>query len=201
MLQQHGWREGEPLGPDVIRRRFAADLTPETEMINIKARGKARQYPKTTKLYAHELKSEIDDEVVEVRQVDVIDLTLSDSESSEGDFGNESEGMINDISIEPPSSIASHTTESHGRKALVTPIATVLKSDRLGIGLKVKTEGPYKASQKRITHNAAAISAHIKAAESLRKRQKEYGRGRRSFGRERKLEEAGRKKLLAYLNN
>jgi len=86
------------------------------------------------------------------------------------------------------------------RKALVTPIATVLKSDRLGIGLKAKTVGPYRASQKHITHNAAAMLAHTKAAEELRKQKKTNGRGHRAFARQRKVEEANRKGLLAYMN-
>lgn len=199
MLQQRGWNEGEPLGPDVVRRRPVADLMPGADLISVKGKGKARESPRTVKVYAHERKCGID-EVVEVRQVDAIDLTLSDSERSLDDSDNESDEAANEISIEPPTAITFHSTESHGRKALVTPIATVLKSDRLGIGLKAKTEGPYKASRKRITHNTAALSAHTKAAESLRKRQKEVGRGRRSFAREKKIEEASRKRLLAYLN-
>ncbi|KAJ6605670.1 hypothetical protein B0H10DRAFT_2076504 [Mycena sp. CBHHK59/15] len=61
---------------------------------------------------------------------------------------------------------------AHGlRKALVTPIATA------------KTEGPYKASQKRITHNAAGSN-------------RTWTPG---FARQRKAEEANRQMLLAYM--
>jgi len=87
----------------------------------------------------------------------------------------------------------------YARKALLTPIATVLKSDRLGIGLKAKTVGPYKASQKRVTHNAAALAAHVKAAEESRKRKQVFGRGHKGFERQRRRDEDKRKALLAEL--
>jgi len=82
---------------------------------------------------------------------------------------------------------------------LLTPIATVLKSDRLGIGLKAKTLGLYKTSQKRVTHNAAALAAHVKAAEETRRRMKEHGRGRRGYEKQRRMEEERRKAMLAFL--
>jgi len=91
--------------------------------------------------------------------------------------------------------------QSYGRKALLTPIATVLKSDRLGIGLKAKTVGPYKASRKRITHNAEALAAHIKAAEELKKKKGEFGRGRRGFERQHRKDSMKRQMMLAYLNS
>lgn len=90
---------------------------------------------------------------------------------------------------------------AYGRKALLTPLATVLKSDRLGIGLKAKTVGPYKASRKRITHNAAALAAHIRALGELQKKKKEHGRGRRGFEREYRREAMKRQMMLADFNS
>ncbi|KAJ7644215.1 hypothetical protein FB45DRAFT_897246 [Roridomyces roridus] len=119
------------------------------------------------------LKKEVTDEV--------IDLTVSDSEDED-------------------EAIATSPDMEADRKALVTPLATVLKSDRLGIGLKAKTTGPYRASQKRITHNAAAMLAHTKAAEESRKQKHTNGRGHRAFARQRKAEEATRRRQLAYMN-
>ena len=43
----------------------------------------------------------------------------------------------------------------------------IWKSDRLGIGFKTKTECPYRSSVKRMTHNAAALVAHLNAAEDM----------------------------------
>jgi len=103
--------------------------------------------------------------------------------------------LMTSLSNHPPTDVS-----AHGGKALLTPIATVLKSDRLGIGLKAKTAGPYKASQKRVTHNAEAMAAHVRAAEEARKRKEKFGRGRRGFKRQRNMEETKRKAMLAYLN-
>jgi hypothetical protein len=91
-------------------------------------------------------------------------------------------------------------TDPHSQKSLLTPIPTILKSDRLGIGLKAKTEGPYKQSKKRVTHNQAALASHIRAAEEMRRKRAEVGRGRRGFAKVRRREEKERKQMLAYLN-
>jgi len=64
----------------------------------------------------------------------------------------------------------------------------MLKSDRLGIGLKAKTEGPYRTSVKRVTPDAAALAAHVKAAEDMRHTQRELGKGRRAFARAVRIE-------------
>jgi hypothetical protein len=145
------------------------------------------------------MKVKQDEPVVNVAQdieenIDVIDLTLSDSDLDD-DNSNRSLGAADDSAL--PSSISPST---YSGTALLTPIPTVLKSDRLGIGLKAKTHGPYKASQKRVTHNAAAMAAHIRATEKLRKRKLEVGRGQRGFEKIRKKEETNRRRMLAYLN-
>ena len=88
----------------------------------------------------------------------------------------------------------------HDGRALITPLPTVLKSDRLGIGLKAKTIGPYRESVKKVTHSQAALMAHIKANEELKRMKKIHGKGRRGYERMRKREEEKRKSVLSYLN-
>ncbi|KIM89105.1 hypothetical protein PILCRDRAFT_813009 [Piloderma croceum F 1598] len=186
MLQQRGWNEGEGLGPRVRRRRrIEADFLDAEEPFEMKSRLEARRL--AVKKEEREVKWEED--VQEIRNIDVIDLTLSDSE----DDVHESDA---DTPGDPPDPL----DPSHSPRALLTPIATVLKSDRLGIGLKAKTVGPYKASQKRVTHNAATLTAHIKAAEDLRRKKATIGRGRRGFAKMAQKEQERRQKMLAYLN-
>ncbi|KAJ7147035.1 hypothetical protein C8R43DRAFT_1011546 [Mycena crocata] len=170
MLQHSGWSEGEALGPDISRR--PAD-------------------PSSRDMIASSMRPLVKEEVPDSPRgatPEVIDLTLSDSDSGESD-------------VECAGDASASLYHAEGsRKALITPIATVLKSDRLGIGLKAKTVGPYKASQRRITHNAAAMQAHVKAAEELRKQKRQTGRGHRGFAKQRKVDEAKRRELLAYMN-
>ncbi|PPQ65874.1 hypothetical protein CVT26_000808 [Gymnopilus dilepis] len=222
MLQRSGWNEGEPLGPDVIRRKPVEDLLPDEDILSLENRdrkGKPREViPSSLKFSSRrevvEVKVEDSEDVSELRSVDVIDLTLSDSELDDAEeFKSNVDVHDGDAKLEegeyqnPPDSVPpsppGHTslddTSAYGRKALLTPIATVLKSDRLGIGLKAKTVGPYKASQKRVTHNAAALAAHVKAAEESRIRRQVYGRGRRGFERQHRREEEKRKAMMSYL--
>ncbi|KAF8964380.1 hypothetical protein BDZ97DRAFT_1816235 [Flammula alnicola] len=215
MLQRSGWNEGEPLGPDVIRRKPVEDILQDGDMISsestkLKGKGKSRQ---STVKETVEVKVEDFDDVSELRSVDMIDLTLSDSDLDESE---ELEPGIEDGKVDREQGATQQgidgapTAEDHmtpleaspyARKALLTPIATVLKSDRLGIGLKAKTVGPYKASQKRVTHSAAALAAHVKAAEESRKRKQQFGRGHRGFEKQRRREEENRKALLAQLKS
>lgn len=187
MLEQSGWSEGEALGAGVARRQQASHIQPKS------SKGKApermeRQVFKTEEI---EFRLDGDGEVCEVRHVEVVDLTLSDSEEEL------EEPPFQDVLEEHPQ--LDHAP-SHNPTALLTPIATVLKSDRLGIGLKAKTVGPYKESKKRVTHNAAALAAHIKANEEMKKMKKLYGRGSRGFARIAKAQAESRKRLLASLN-
>ena len=190
MLQRSGWNEGEALGPDVIRR---SSDSPQLDR-------KGKRYVKRE---VWEVESEQYHDVSELREVAVIDLTLSDSDSDTIDDSgsNVGKGVFEEhyMSENPPSTFSS--SSAHGGTALLTPLATVLKSDRLGVGLKAKTVGPYKASKKRVTHNAAAMAAHIRSAEASRKKKKEYGSGRKGYEKLRMHEEAERKRLLAYINS
>ncbi|PBK97768.1 hypothetical protein ARMGADRAFT_651578 [Armillaria gallica] len=201
MLEKRGWNEGEALGADVVRRR-----RPE-HAIQPSRKATQRHAESVAKEEVMEVEIEHGDgEVKEVRNVQVVDLTLDSDEDSDTDSDSTTAGSL--VKEEPgdeeiqsskvsPSSAPPSTSE---RKALLTPIPTILKSDRLGIGLKAKTVGPYKTSQKRVTHSAAALAAHTRAGEALRERQKLFGRGHRGFARERKKEETSRKDLLAYMN-
>ncbi|KAG6837185.1 hypothetical protein H0H93_013412 [Arthromyces matolae] len=177
MLQRSGWNEGEALGPNVPRRRISS-------VIDLQEDSPPRVKRETieTQVPGHH-------DVVEIRSVDIIDLTSDD-----------------DDSLPPPTSVEeivnpTEPSDGHGGTALLTPIATVLKSDRLGIGLKAKTIGPYKASQKRVTHNAAAMAAHINASAEVRRKKKMFGRGSKGFKVEHQKVEAHRKHLLAYMND
>ncbi len=189
MLQRGGWSEGEALGASAPRRTLtekAREKRPARTILDdreLSIRTEEREVAVGT-----------DDDIREVRKVDVVDLTLSDSEEDEG-----VDDVEMDISADGGQREPSSTVSSHNPKALLTPIATVLKSDRLGIGLKAKTEGPYKASKKRVTHNQAALAAHTKENEEMRKRKALFGRGARSFARIAKAEAESRQRLLASL--
>ena len=200
MLQKSGWSEGEPLGPYFARRQD--DVRPEQRPVagpsDLRKR-KAAPDTRTT-----EIEVEGYDDIVEIRKEQVIDLTISDDEDiSDEDImelDDETRETSNLSSVDSGPTSTRPQEEGHGGKALLTPLPTVLKSDRLGIGLKAKTTGPYKASRKRVTHNAAALAAHVKADEERKLFKQKVGRGSRGFARAEKRESEKRKSLLAYLN-
>ena len=211
MLQKNGWSEGEPLGPYFTRRQDAI----QTEQQPVAGpsdlgRKKAAQETRIT-----EVAVEGYDDIVEIKKGQVIDLTVSDDgeyvSSGDEEISDEDVMELDDEIPESFSLLSENSNpasarpsppqgEGHGGKALLTPLSTVLKSDRLGIGLKAKTVGPYKASQKRVTHNAAALAAHAKASEERRLFKQKIGRGSRGFARAEKSESEKRRSLLAYLN-
>ena len=208
MLQKSGWSEGEPLGPYFTRKRGVAQTEQQPVAGPSNLGKKAAQKIRTT-----EIAIEGYDDIVEIKKEQVIDLTVSDdgeyvSSSDEEISGEDAMGLDDEISHNLPSENSNPASarpspprgEGHGGKALLTPLPTVLKSDRLGIGLKAKTVGPYKASQKRVTHNAAALAAHVKANEERKLFKQKVGRGSRGFARAEKSESERRKNLLAYLN-
>ena len=199
MLQRSGWNEGEPLGPNVPRRMPVKHISSDDGIIPTKFKDKGKGRLKIISSAFHQqTKMENLGETNELRNTDVIDLTLSDSNSDDSSMKAE-DGKLEDQDGFADVDINIPTT--HGGIALLTPIATVLKSDRLGIGLKAKTTGPYKASKKRVTHNAAALAAHIRASEENRRRMKEHGRGRRGHKKQRRMEEEKRKAMLAFLKS
>jgi hypothetical protein len=194
MLEQRGWNEGEGLGPRVRRRTRI-----EGNFINVEESSEKKSQLGARRLAVkkEEREAKWEEDVQEIRNVDVIDLTHSDSEDDVHESGDDEDALKD----QPEPLDASFSLPSpHSPRALLTPIATVLKSDRLGIGLKAKAVGPYKASQKRVIHSAAAMAAHIKAAEELRRKKVGVGRGRRGFAKMAKKEQDRRQKMLAYLN-
>ena len=173
MLQRSGWNEGEGLGAHVTR-----SVAPARDVDHL-ASSSVR----------------VEKDVIDIQTREVIDLTLSDSEASENAFGG-SEVIPESVQTQ----VAGEASGSHMQRSLLTPLPTILKADRLGIGLKAKTEGPYGQSRKRVTHNAAALAAHIRSAEEMRRKKAEVGKGRRGFAKVHKREEDMRKSMLAYLN-
>lgn len=193
MLQQKGWSEGEGLGASVPRR--FVQQTAQQRSVPASRKGKMPMDRVYVKMESQEVRLDAEGDISEVRKVEVMDLTLSDSED-EG--AEEEEG--DDVELPPSSTSAPSRSTSPHSTPLLTPIPTILKSDRLGIGLKAKTFGPHKASKKRVTHNQAALAAHIRASEETRRLKAKVGRGSRSFARLAKADSEQRRQLLASLN-
>lgn len=184
ILERSGWSEGEALGRDVVR----------------KAKDKAREESTTT----INTPIDSDSDIWQVKHVPTIDLTLSDSEEADVDLtipsDDDNSPHAHKALFTSIATFSDDDNSAHARKALLTPIATVLKSDRLGIGLKAKSAGPYKESVKRVTHSAAALAAHMKASQDLHRWKKHHGRGRRGFAKRQKEEEDRRRAMVAYMN-
>ena len=217
MLQKSGWSEGEALGPDIVRRKRTID-----EMGSDLFGTSARRVRGIDKDKGKRPETPLDANQVRPAK-EVVDLTWSDSDSDgEHELRDRSFVAAGDpdsaesLGVTAPvvksefvdrECTASLSVEgdddetAYARKALLTPLAAVLKSDRLGIGLKAKTVGPYRESRKRVTHNAAALAAHIRGAEELRKKKKTLGRGRKGFEREYKKAATKREMMLAYMNS
>lgn len=195
MLERSGWSEGEALGPHAIRRDrvFTEDL--EEKKVKTKKRTKQEDGELVIREEQQEVSYGSDGEVSELKRVEVVDLTLSDSDDGEEDVDMQPDPVAG------PSSSDLQPSFSHDGTALLTPIPTILKSDRLGIGLKAKTEGPYRTSKKRVTHNQAALAAHIRTTEEMKRMKKALGRGSRAFARAAKAESEQRQRLLASLND
>ncbi|EKM51813.1 uncharacterized protein PHACADRAFT_262165 [Phanerochaete carnosa HHB-10118-sp] len=193
MLQQQGWAEGEGLGATASR---------QTNHIGAPARavakGKGKEVDRSLiKREEHEVQLDADGEISMIKTIEVVDLTLSDSDSETAEEVEDEESA--EESPRPSTTLVVPDADAHS-KPLLTPIATVLKSDRLGIGLKAKTTGPYKESKKRITHNQAALARHVREAEEMRRLKALVGRGTRSFARLAKADSEHRRQLLASLN-
>ena len=148
-----------------------------------------------------------DDPIIEVRkkaQVPMIDLTQSDTEDeAEDDEDEDNRDTVNENNndaIDSPDS-ASTSDRDHDPRgkqtALLTPLPTILKSDRIGIGLKAKTEGPYRSSVKR---RDAARSANAAAVAEDMRRRLLLGKGHRAFARAERLERERRQNMMAYLS-
>ena len=212
MLQNLGWSEGEGLGNSAHRSSGSSDAQQHPmKHLAIKQKGKAGRSssiitpsPPEETIMMRTSEVLLDHDIVEVRKVPVIDLTLSDTDHEDG-YEDEEEGDDNDRNNDnngntSPSPKYRPSDPRAEPTVLLTPLPTVLKSDRLGIGLKAKTEGPYRSSVKRVTPNAAALAAHTKASEDLRRKQHRFGKGRRAYTRTERLEREHRQKMMAYLS-
>ncbi|KAJ3864786.1 hypothetical protein EV359DRAFT_72816 [Lentinula novae-zelandiae] len=189
MLQNSGWNEGEALGQDVVRRRRIQRGDPSPWV-------KREEEKEEEETVVEVPLGDEDEEITEIRKIPIIDLTASDYESDsepEDDSTTDNLVTLNDKQQQ--------VSSASGRKALLTPLPTVLKSDRLGIGLKAKTAGPCKESVKRVTHNAAALAAHFRRAEEARARKERWGKGRRGFARRDQEEQIRRRSMLSYMNS
>lgn len=206
ILQRSGWNEGEGLGAHTARFSDAhstgAVLETETQTEVGEASSRLTTRHGTSSAKGKEREGAMLYQRVTAAAADVIDLTTqSDSEPDEDvDGGIEAFEAAPSHPDMPTQLLHDTSAPSHEQKSLLTPIPTVLKADRLGIGLKAKTEGPYRQSKKRVTHNASALTRHIRASEEMRKKKAEMGRGRRGFAKSHKREEEKRKWMLAYLN-
>ncbi|CAL1712836.1 unnamed protein product [Somion occarium] len=183
MLQRSGWSEGETLGAHVVRR-----ATPSTFKSKRTIKREEGELP--IKHEEREVRYGTDGEVSEMRKVEVVDLTLSDEE----------EESVEEATTPTETPKPEDLPSEPAGKALLTPLPTILKSDRLGIGLKAKTAGPYKGSKKRVTHGQAALAAHTRAAEEMRLKKRKMGRGARAFARQARAESEQRRQLLARLH-
>ena len=222
MLQNQGWSEGEGLGTN-NSGRSGNDARNDSTIKEQKPRKRSRldrpssspsqEQPDSEATEEHILvggSSDDDDLIVEVRKkahVPTIDLTQSDTEEDGDEEDDDNDSPAPPVSTDnhptgPTSTSTPITASDTGgtQTALLTPLPTILKSDRRRIGLKAKTEGPYRSSVKRVTHDAAALAAHLNAAEDMRRAQWELGKGRRAFVRAERIERERRQNMMAYLS-
>ena len=235
MLQKSGWNEGEALGPYAARmktKEAGADV--ESILGEAKAekgKGKQREVKvEYVEVPATRKRVREDEEVTEVRKVETIDLTLDSDEESEGDSDEtEEEPRIDGtpppgvVKVEEVEDIDALNTnhDGHGGTALLTPISTILKSDKLGIGHKPKltssasSKGAYRVpvlkdtrrNQVQVgTSRGFRVTSTQGVLDELRRREREererreFGKGKRGKERKRRKEEQERKGLLAYMN-
>jgi hypothetical protein len=222
MLQNQGWSEGEALGAgrtilssndahakETKRRRTRPDfLSPSEPMLPTEP---SQERPTKEEEEEILIDDDDDDPIIEVRkkaQVPMIDLTQSDTEDeAEDDEDEDNRDTVNENNndaVDSPApapdsaSTSDHDHDPRGKQtALLTPLPTILKSDRLGIGLKAKTEGPYRSSVKR---RDAARSANAAAVAEDMRRRLLLGKGHRAFARAERLERERRQNMMAYLS-
>ncbi|KAH9969782.1 hypothetical protein BC827DRAFT_1151727 [Russula dissimulans] len=218
MLQNQGWSEGEGLGAgagggsgsggsrgDVS----ATDAQPEESWrTEQKEKARKRTRPSSPLSSQERITEEVEKEEVLVDDDDddpIIEHDYSSSSSpSPSSIPPPATSDADADAIDPTSTSDPRAAQT----ALLTPLPTILKSDRLGIGLKAKTEsidsggggGAYRTSVKRVTPNAAALAAHLKAAEDMRRTQRQLGKGRRAFARAERIERERRQNMMTYLS-
>ena len=204
MLQRKGWQEGEGLGSGRVERKSKNTLDYPRKLEVAFQERNIKPQKLVSRLFDADLMPVLNDvkhEVVDLTLPDlvveqnssqnIIDLTLSDPDSGEDDAVNEDTvDQHEDASCQPT---------SHGTM-LITPIATTLKADRLGIGLKAARHSR-NVKAKAVTHTSAALAAHIRSGHQARIDRGRHGRGSRGFARARRKEERERVDLLAYMKS
>ncbi|KAI0031057.1 hypothetical protein K488DRAFT_52919 [Vararia minispora EC-137] len=202
MLQNQGWSEGEALGSSrclVTTPKRPDGIAPP------------KKSGRKESVKHEDVSCGPDVDIVEVKHTPVVDLTF-ESDSEDDVIGSELREDVSDFTSGNDGAHAAAAARAGasggvdgdargGQRALLTPLPTVLKADRLGIGLKAKMAGPFRQSVKRVTHNAAALSMHMRAAEETRRTKNSLGRGRRAFARIDRAEQQARQDLLAYMNS
>ena len=93
MLQQKGWSEGEALGASAPRRTLTQKALEKRP-----ARTILSDRELLVKTEEREVALDEDDEVREVRKVEVVDLTLSDSDE---DMGEDDDDAFVDAEVDP----------------------------------------------------------------------------------------------------
>ncbi|PAV17125.1 hypothetical protein PNOK_0718900 [Pyrrhoderma noxium] len=188
MLERSGWREGEAIGR-ASRARGG---------LGYSGKGKERE--------VDEVK---EPEIIDLSYVDdrIIDLTQTDEDEDDEEKEIEKKEVVEgrtavSLRVSEQDQLVSETDLDHNPRALITPLPTVLKADRLGIGLKAKMvgRGIYREPVRKVTHSQAAMAAHVRAGEALKKEKRIKGRGRRGFEKVKKREAEHRKFMLNYLN-
>ncbi|EPQ54659.1 hypothetical protein GLOTRDRAFT_111365 [Gloeophyllum trabeum ATCC 11539] len=212
MLEKGGWREGEGLGVNVRRVRRDG-----------KEAGKEKEKQKEATVKEEELEVIDVDEVVSSegqKEAEIIDLTgdADGSQTEEEDGFDEFTGPVgrntaldraedSDATLSDSESAEEEYEQDEEfepdptRTTLLTPLPTVLKADKLGIGLHHRRVRRKKAKKVTHTRESEAMREHIRRGEEMRRKQKEVGRGRRGFERMRRREEDERRRLISYLNS
>lgn len=198
MLQRRGWQEGEGLGSARVERK------PKEGLGFNKAFEAAFRDHNTEQLKSFSSPSDLDIKpLLSDVNHEVIDLTLSDSESEENASQEVVDLTLSDSDLDDSDTARLLDDNSHSaphRTTLLTPIATTLKADRLGIGLKAARHSR-SIRAKAVTHTSAALAAHIRHGHQARIDRARHGRGSRGLACAKQKEERGRVDLLAYMNS
>lgn len=174
MLEKGGWKEGRALG--------LGSSTRGTRMERLD-----NQLAPTSPVAVHSLAKGLSSEMPET-----IDLTLSsDEDAEEGPVKREAGGSPS-LSPSP-----SNTVSAHSGRHLLTPLPTVLKADKSGIGSQ-------KGVSKVITQTSEAIRLYAQTAHGRKRKPYDGGHlisegGAKAIIRKTKKEKASRDALLAYM--
>ena len=145
MLEKDGWQEGEALGPGRSRR----------SAVRVKLELDDQDNTSLDVVAVHSAKG---------KEKETIDLTLSseeDEDYAEDDAQREALSGTSDLPSETLST--SKTVSAHSGRALLTPLPTVLKADKSGIGST-------KGASRKITQTSEAIQLLAQNARGRRRK-------------------------------